>query len=309
MKHVQRVLVVILAAVWTVFASAVSGFAADSTLFPENSPQSKLASLQSYALLHPVEMAEVLQELETGSAPFSGQQRFDGSDSQSSDPLAEMQASDPDAYSSMLELWDWTRTGREIAQASALTVSPRNQGRIVSVPPKPVPEIRIAAPASAPSSGLNLADWLRSNPIRRFVLITLPDPKVDQVILQPFCAYADPENDLVIWCIVRNQTSEDLVLNGVYSVQFNSKDKVVARSLESRFSTPIHLSSRSGDDRYQPGLQNGVSNTCLVKFIFEPGAYDSSIDLGDADELNGSCEWMAEKSEASSGRSGLSSLF
>lgn len=321
MNRIQRILAVILAILLSVSVFAVPGLAQSSSpteensssesltgLFPDNSIPTKLFSIQTYALLHPLNMISLLQELEMGSEAYlQSRGNNTNADSGDSDPLADLQNNNPDVYSALTEFWGWTTSAVEIAQTAAITASPRNRTRNFSIPPQIIPSIRVSSPAD--NSNSSLLSRLGAFSASRIVFSSLADPKADAVILQPFLAYPDQNNDLVLWCIIRNQTAEDVVLRGVYSVQFNSGSKVVARSLQSDFSVPIHLSSRSGEERYQPGLQNGVPNTCFVKFTFEPGAYDPTVDLGDADQLNGSCEWNKEKSEPSSGRSGLTSLF
>lgn len=190
---------------------------------------------------------------------------------------------DPDTSSAILELLSWTHSNSQVIQTFFLTVNPRNTERFQ------IPAVQISAQNSKDSSS-QFETWLKSIPRTRTVFVSLPMVDQNALVLEPFLAYPDPNNNLVIWCILQNQSSEEKQLKGFYSVQFNSGSKVIARGFPSAFTKPIVLSPTLPNSQQQASLKNGIPNRCLVRFTFAPGTYDQSVILGDADTLTGSFE-------------------
>lgn len=184
---------------------------------------------------------------------------------------------------------EWTTSVSQVLQTAMLTANPVNSEWLR------IPNAEISRSEQTESTASPLADWITSSPRKRTIFVSLPDFQQDTLVLAPFLVYPDLQNNLVIWCILQNQSPEEKVVKGFYSVQFSSSGQVVARGFPSEFSRPIRLSPGTAGTESRAALTQRVPNRCFVRFTFAPGTYDSTIDLGKADTLNGSCEWMLEK--------------
>lgn len=120
----------------------------------------------------------------------------------------------------------------------------------------------------------------------QYAFLAVPYFSHNQIVFDPILAYKTRNNELVVWCILKNYTGQEIELRRISPIEYYDNGKKIAGGTAAGFEKPFRMSYY--EPKVTSGTIDGLPDQCFVKITFEPGTYDENVDITNLDYLESS---------------------
>lgn len=261
MRKTKIIINTLLAILVVAVLSAVSVSAKNISVQNLPSDTKNFIKMETYLSTHPKEAYSLTQELTKGNTE-AVKQYF----------------SDPDVQELTLRVSNLSGTLSDILKTAYITQSPNNSEKNI------IPEIRITN-----SDQAQLIKNAQSS-APEFTFLNISNNLTNAFNVDPFLAYKNNKNELIVWGVLRNNTKKNAVVNAIPHIELFANGKLLASGNATPFETPMKMSPYQV--KVNTGIYDGLPDKCFIKMVFEPGAYDGTADISNLDNL--SCSYTLD---------------
>lgn len=253
-KQIKKINSILLAFIVVASLAVIPASAASINIQRLPADIKNAAKLDAWGRFHPYEVMEIGIHMTNGD--YSDIDKY---------------ITDPEVRDFLLRGVNVSMTVSLVNKAARVTINPQNQEKNY------IPSFKVTQSAVtytlAPTSG---------NP--DYTILAIQNDVKDKVNINLFLIYKDTQNNLVALGIIRNESGKKLQIDGIPSIQLNTNGKELASGNPSNFEKPIQLAPHVVE--VNNGIYNGLPTMCFIKMTFEPGTYDSTVDISNLDNVS-----------------------